>query len=328
MWFRTLISVVLIALGIASPWLVRDWLDWRESGRSTEGLMEKVAALPGRLGDALREAVPSGSESDGSTGSSREPYPVASNTMRVLRGFLPGSDESASLPDFPLPISEKNGGPVHRRPAGDSVEVSEQLRDDLAALGLEPGDPIFIRVFKEEEELELWMRPDGERRYTLFRVYRLTDWSGRLGPKTREGDGQTPEGFYSVGAGRLRPDTRHHLGMDLGYPNAYDRHHGRTGGGLLIHGGERSGGSYALSQGDMTELYALAEAALEAGQSIFRVNAFPFRMTDDRMAKEWKRQPDPIAFWTNLKEGYDFFENVNFPPDVRVREGRYAFRLH
>jgi murein L,D-transpeptidase YafK len=78
----------------------------------------------------------------------------------------------------------------------------------------------------------------------------------------------------------------------------------------------------------MSEIYTLAQAAMDDGQRFFRVNVFPFRMTDKRMELEWRRQPQWISFWQNLKEGYDFFENVNYPPDVAVQAGRYAFSLH
>ena len=87
-------------------------------------------------------------------------------------------------------------------------------------------------------------------------------------------------------------------------------------------------GSFALDREDMEEVYVLAAAALKNGQRFFRVNSFPFRMTDKRMEQEWKRQSRWIDFWSNLKEGYDFFENVNVPPDVRQGGGGYAFMLH
>ena len=95
----------------------------------------------------------------------------------------------------------------------------------------------------------------------------------------------------------------------------------------MIHGGKNDTGAFVLSPGDMNEVYALSDAALQSGQRLFRVNVFPFRMTDKRMEQEWKKQPEWIDFWVNLKEGYDFFENANFPPDVSVNAGEYAFRF-
>lgn len=241
----------------------------------------------------------------------------------MIQGFLPGGSGSASG-------SESRSAELSTNPRAEAAgeRTAGKTGKELAKLGLATGDPVFVRIFKEEEELELWMQGEGNDHFTLYKVYPIRHWSGKLGPKRRDGDGQGPEGFYYVPPSQLRPETRHRLGMDLGYPNEYDRYHGRTGGGLMIHGGARSAGSYALSPDDIDEVYTLAMAALASGQPFFRVNAFPFRMTDERMDREWERQSEWIEFWTNLKEGYDFFENVNRPPAVGVEAGKYAFRIH
>ncbi len=105
----------------------------------------------------------------------------------------------------------------------------------LAADGLSLGAPVFIRVFKREFELELWMRRDDG--FHRFAVYPICRWSGRLGPKLVEGDAQAPEGFYTVDAKALNPTSRWHRSFNLGYPNAYDRSHRRTG--SLHHGARR-----------------------------------------------------------------------------------------
>ena len=56
------------------------------------------------------------------------------------------------------------------------------------------GAPILVRIFKEEAELELWMK--SGQRYSLFKTYPICRFSGRLGPKLKTGDHQAPEGFY------------------------------------------------------------------------------------------------------------------------------------
>ena len=132
-----------------------------------------------------------------------------------------------------------------------------------------------------------------------------------------------PEGFYFVTPGRLNPFSKFHLSFNLGYPNAYDRAHGRTGGALMVHGDCVSIGCYAMTDAGIEEIYALADAAFREGQPFFRVHVFPFRMTDENMARHEKsRWKD---FWENLKEGYDFFERSGRPPNVEVRGGRYVF---
>jgi murein L,D-transpeptidase YafK len=322
MFVRSFISFLLISLGILSPWLVRDWLEWRSQDGVLTGIYRKFSDFPEEIlvhlrGDKGGSGVASitGNDSAGEV----EPYPLANRTMRFFEGFQPSKDRGSAtqLLDAVISSSDSDWGP----------ELKEGSNDELSSLQLKAGDPVFLRLFKEENELEFWMRGTGVEHYTLFKVYRLRDWSGKLGPKLKEGDRQTPEGFYYVGASRLRPGSHEFLGIDVGFPNEYDNYRGRVGGGLMIHGGRSHDGNFVISPEDMREIYLLSEAALKSGQQIFRVHIFPFRMTDKRMEQEWDQQPDWIDFWANLKEGYDFFENVNFPPDVAVAAGDYVFRF-
>ena len=192
---------------------------------------------------------------------------------------------------------------------------------DMNAMGLHPGAPIFIRIFKSERELELWVK--GESVFELFRIYPVAAMSGGPGPKQRRGDYQAPEGFYHVTPGRMNPASSYHLSFDVGYPNAYDRALGRTGSLIMVHGDRVSIGCFAMTDEKIEEIFALADAAFRGGQPFFRVHAFPFRMTDSAMAKV--RNSEHFEFWTNLKEGYDFFERDRLPPDVTVRETKYVF---
>ncbi|MFT7560613.1 MAG: murein L,D-transpeptidase YafK [Flavobacteriales bacterium] len=196
------------------------------------------------------------------------------------------------------------------------------LQSRLKAKGLTFGAAVFIRIFKQASTLELWLQGDsGE--FTLFEQYPICDYSGRLGPKLKQGDQQSPEGFYFVKPQQLNPWSSFHLSFNLGYPNAYDRHHGRSGSALMVHGDCVSIGCYAMTDPGIDEIYTLIDAALRAGQPFFRVQAFPFRLTnkalDTHSESEWR------DFWLNLKEGYDYFEHHKKPPNVELRNGRYVF---
>lgn len=197
--------------------------------------------------------------------------------------------------------------------------VKPQLERALEVRGLRYGAPIFVRIFKQERELELWVQ--GRAGFELFRTYPICRYSGRLGPKQSEGDMQSPEGFYTVSAGRLNPTSEYFLAFNLGYPNALDRAHGRTGGALMVHGGCVSAGCYAMTDAGISEIYALAEAALRGGQSSFHVHAFPFRLSERQLtrhaASRW------AGFWRDMKPAFDYFEQLRVPPVVRVRGGRY-----
>jgi murein L,D-transpeptidase YafK len=195
----------------------------------------------------------------------------------------------------------------------------------LAALetaGFKLGAPAHVRIFKREKRLEVWMaREDG--RYAMFRSYDICTFSGSLGPKLAEGDRQAPEGFYRVSRAQLNPNSRHHLAFNLGYPNAFDMQHGRTGSALMVHGGCSSIGCYAITDEGVDEVYAVVEAALDAGQDAVDVHVFPFALT--ATALEVESQSPWLGFWQNLKRGYDEFEAWSVPPKVSACNGEYRF---
>lgn len=191
----------------------------------------------------------------------------------------------------------------------------------LASHGLALGNPIFMRIFKREFELELWMMRDG--RFHRFATYPICKWSGELGPKLKEGDRQAPEGFYTVDQSQLNPNSAWHRSFNLGYPNAFDQAHARTGSFLMVHGGCGSIGCYAMTDPVIDEIWKIVTAALRGGQARFQVQVFPFRMTERNLARH---EGSPLApFWTTLKAGYDLFEDGQIPPRVSVCNGAYAF---
>ncbi len=184
------------------------------------------------------------------------------------------------------------------------------------------GSPIFIRIFKESLELELWVK-NGET-YSLFKTYQICTYGSEgLGPKTRYGDGKAPEGFYFVSPQNLNPFSDFHLSFNLGYPNRYDRAYNRTGSALMVHGDCVSIGCYAMTDEWINEIFTLADTTFRNGQKFFRVHIFPFRMTDKKM--NHNKDSKWISFWSNLKEGYDYFEKHKIPPNVEVRNKKYVF---
>ncbi len=193
------------------------------------------------------------------------------------------------------------------------------LRKELAASRLQLGSPVFIRIFKIPGVLELWLKRDG--RFVLFKTYPICSYSGFPGPKLREGDWQSPEGFYRVDPSAMNPWSNYHLSFNLGFPNEYDQLHHRTGNALMIHGQCASMGCFAMTDGRMEEIYTLSHAALENGQEAFSVHVFPFRM-DEATMKKYEQSPW-FDFWCNLKEGYDFFEATRRVPVIHVQNGRY-----
>jgi len=191
----------------------------------------------------------------------------------------------------------------------------------LRARGLRYGAPIFLRLFKESKELEMWVQ--GGTRFHLFRTYTICDYSGDLGPKQQAGDRQSPEGFDRVTPERMNPESHDHLSFDLGYPNAYDQAYGRTGDALMIHGNCVSAGCYALTDADVEEVYALADAALRQGQPACAVHVFPLRLAQKHLRRF--RHAAWLPFWLNVQEGYDLLVTWRRPPQVMVQDQRYMF---
>lgn len=321
MFLRRSLSLFLVGIGIGSPWLVRDWLAARSDASRPPSLWSEWS---GRIQERWRnsdesvaeETVPLETEET----AERQPYPLASQTRRIVEGFFGGG----GTPSGPRP----SAGPPSTPRSRAIVEAAlARMEPELGKQGLSGGDPVVLRLFKEEGELEVWMKPSSDPHYTLFKVHRIASSAGRPGPKLREGDGQAPEGFYEVSAEGLRPGTRHYLGLDFGYPNSLDRHLGRTGGEMMIHAGSTAAGAYALSPEGMEEVYALADAALRSGTGTVGVHLFPFRLTDKRMDQVVEERSRWSEEWVNLKEGYDFFENVRQPPVLGIEAGRYVFRM-
>jgi murein L,D-transpeptidase YafK len=190
----------------------------------------------------------------------------------------------------------------------------------LTERGLKRGNPVFLRIFKADLQAELWMKKG--RTFELFETYQICAWSGQLGPKLQEGDGQAPEGFYTIGKGQLNPNSHYHRAFNLGFPNMLDRAYNRTGSNLMVHGGCGSVGCYAMTDAAIGEIWLLVTAALDSGQERAGVHVFPFRMTEERLtAFAWHPWAE---FWRDLKPAYDLFEETHIPPQIGICNKRYT----
>lgn len=219
-----------------------------------------------------------------------------------------------------LPTSER----LEKVKSNKFANLQKGMTDHQLALGA----PVYVRIFKYENTVEAWIHNAETEQYQLYNSYPICNYSGVLGPKLREGDRQAPEGFYLVTADQMNPWSKFHLSFDIGFPNQYDLASGRTGSNLMVHGGCKSDGCFAITDVAIEELYLLTEASIASGHNV-PVHIFPFRMTPRMMAKASTHKWHP--FWNNLKQGYDAFELTKIPPDVRTTYGQggaqYVFKL-
>lgn len=199
--------------------------------------------------------------------------------------------------------------------------VSASLKKQLEEKGLKWGSKIFIRIVKDTKTLEVWSKHKAK--YKKFKTYNICTFSGYLGPKTKEGDNQAPEGFYKIKPAQMNPSSDYHLAFNLGYPNDYDLAHGYTGSYLMVHGSCVSVGCYAMTDEKIEEIYALMQAAFENGQESIAVHCFPFEMTRQQL-NAYKNNKH-YDFWKNLAVGYELFEQNHTPPKVNVKGLKYVF---
>ncbi len=183
------------------------------------------------------------------------------------------------------------------------------LRRQLVQKGVNPeAFQVFLRAFKTEATLEVWVRTSQDLPFLLFKTYRIVATSGGLGPKRTEGDGQVPEGFYSID--RFNPVSNFYLSLGLNYPNESDRRLGRQpfGGDVFIHGSNVTIGCLPLTDNIIKEVYVLAVQARNAGQARIPVHIFPFALSNSQLQRH--QSSKHLAFWQSLNPGYAYFERT------------------
>ncbi len=185
---------------------------------------------------------------------------------------------------------------------------------------------IYIRVFKHEGELELWVKNKTDQKYTLYKKLDICAASGDLGPKRREGDGQVPEGIYDVPF--FNPNSNYYLALKVGYPNKSDRilAKGPTGGDIMIHGNCVTIGCIPLEDDPVKEVYILCVEAKNKSNDT-RVEIYPCRFTDDNSKLLASYSNETNNFWNGIKPAYVFFEKYNWPAAYLIdKNGQYVFK--
>ena len=205
------------------------------------------------------------------------------------------------------------------KPAAKPLEPATAVY--LNRKGIAQDSPLYIRIFKEESELEVWKaRTDG--RFIHVKTYPICNWSGKLGPKQTLGDHMAPEGFYNLDQDSLKPDSKYHLALNIGYPNALDIAMGRSGDFIMVHGKCVSVGCFAMTDDLIEEIYAFVREATANGQTKVPLHIFPFRMTDKTMLAH--NDHPAWSTWLPLKEAFDDFQKSRMPPRVAICAQRYV----
>ncbi len=236
------------------------------------------------------------------------------------------------------PISQKGGNSfsfidyqrTFPRPSEALLRKEDTLQKQFAAQKLTwPANYIYIRSFKYDSQLEVWVKNDIKEQFQLFKTYKVCALAGSLGPKRMEGDYQVPEGFYAIN--EFNPKSNYHLSLGLNYPNVSDRILSdslRPGSAIFIHGSCVTVGCIPIRDEQIDELYILAAHAKNQGQDFIPVHIFPIRFNKEKSVKYLesitKDDQDLKKFADRLEDAFDYFEKYKQLPIVMIGDkGQY-----
>jgi murein L,D-transpeptidase YafK len=133
-----------------------------------------------------------------------------------------------------------------------------------------PSLPYVDHVMVRKAQRRLYLM-DGNK---VVRSYKIALGLEPVGPKERDGDFRTPEGWYTLA--RRNPRSEFFLSIQISYPNPEDverarLHHWQPGGSIMIHGlpnelknspwyyehSDWTDGCIAVSDADMVEIWLL-----------------------------------------------------------------------
>jgi len=188
---------------------------------------------------------------------------------------------------------------------------------------------MYIRSFKYDSQLEVWVKNELNESFKLFKTYKVCALAGSLGPKRMQGDYQVPEGFYYIN--EFNPRSNYYLSLGLNYPNASDKILSdslKPGSEIYIHGSCVTVGCIPITDQQIDELYILAAHAKDQGQDFIPVHIFPIRYNVEKSLKYLesltKDDHELKQFTDRLEDAFDYFEKFHQVPVVLIGEkGEY-----
>ena len=194
-----------------------------------------------------------------------------------------------------------------------------------------PPESIFLRIFKEEQTIELWAKSENLNTYSYMKKYNFCAFSGKLGPKRKEGDLQIPEGYYFIN--RFNPQSSHYLSLGINYPNTLDQlagNKGMLGGDIFIIGNCVSWGCIPIGQNNIKELYLIIVDTYSYNKKMISVHIYPNKMNLSNfnlLKNQFQNNHNLISFWDNLKDGYIFFEQNHILPIIEIDKKNIKYKF-
>lgn len=220
----------------------------------------------------------------------------------------------------------------YRRVRQAYAEKEQFIRERLLEKNIKSlSIDLYLRAFKKERVLEVWVKEKKKNQFILFIDYKFCSSSGELGPKRKQGDYQIPEGYYYIN--RFNPYSKFYLSFGLNYPNESDRilgYKSNLGGDIFIHGDCVTIGCIPITDDKIKELYIIAVEARSSGQKKIPVHIFPTRLNEDNFNNlkiRYSSKTGLVKFWECLKPAYDYFEkNKKIPSFIVDRKGKYILK--
>jgi murein L,D-transpeptidase YafK len=216
------------------------------------------------------------------------------------------------------------------RPGEALKRKEDTLQKQFVAKGLTwPAKYIYLRSFKYDSQLEVWVKNDLKDPFQLFKTYKVCALAGSLGPKRMEGDYQVPEGFYYID--EFNPNSNYYLSLGINYPNVSDRILSdslRPGDGIYIHGSCVTVGCIPITDQQIDEVYILAAMAKDQGQDYIPVHIFPIRFNVQKSVNFLDNLTKDDAalrkFASRMEDAFDYFNKYKQLPIVMIGEkGEY-----
>jgi murein L,D-transpeptidase YafK len=211
------------------------------------------------------------------------------------------------------------------------AKIEDSLKVEFKEKGLEwPAKFMYVRAFKAERQLEVWVKADYTEAFQLFKVYKVCATSGTFGPKRKEGDKQIPEGFYYIN--EFNPNSNYHLALGLNYPNASDAilsDHQKPGGDIYIHGNCVTIGCLPLTDSLIEQVYYMASLVKDQGQDFIPVHIYPLRYDNPKSQEQFqsktKAKTEVQQFANSIRDAYEYFEDTHQLPAIMITpKGNYV----
>ena len=248
--------------------------------------------------------------------------------LLIFTGFFFIAGAQTSAPDFNF-VSYQRSFPVFNEALKRKEDTLMKQFEEKKLVW--PAKYIYIRSFKYDSQLEVWVKQEKNDPFKLFKTYKICALAGTLGPKRLAGDYQVPEGFYYIN--EFNPRSNYHLSLGLNYPNISDRMLSdslQPGGDIYIHGSCVTTGCIPITDTQIEELYILATQAKQMGEDFIPVHIFPVSFKTPRsnyyLAMYQKDFPEYKRMADKLRQVYYYFEKHKNLPVIMVNEkGEYVF---